>query len=343
MTIKKKISTEEIKKVFSAKNAEAIVDLIWSYDFGRLQETYIFDQFQNDELRETLLRHEIDEGFFEFLERLESLRVIDSQAVKDEIIRRFTSGNYHSIVYIVTDNFYDRVSEEEIAQAIEQMDYDHILNEEGMKPFMIFNYLIDLGDLKSKKLLKELVFKELKNKARDNEVIKFLINYKFISLFTKRELESIQVKAVVIENPYNTQIPPEIGDLTSLEELSISLENDVLELPDTIGNLSSLQKLDLLGCEKIKKIPQTITKLSSLKFLSLPYFISNIPDWVGSLISLEQLELSVYNLKKVPEFIKNLKNLRVLKVYASWDLNNPESQKARWLKELPNLEKLEFY
>ncbi|HDZ18476.1 hypothetical protein LCGC14_1077950 [marine sediment metagenome] len=59
--IKRKISTEEIKKVFSTKNADAIVDLIWSYDFGRLQETYIFDQFQNDELRETLLRHETDE------------------------------------------------------------------------------------------------------------------------------------------------------------------------------------------------------------------------------------------------------------------------------------------
>ncbi len=341
--IKRKISIEEIKNIFKTKNANAIVDLIWSYHFDSSQEAFIIKQFQDKELREVLLRHEIDEGFFEFLERLESLKFIDSQTVKDEIIRRFISGNYHSIIYIVTDDFYNRVSDEEIAQAIGQMNYDHILNEEGMKPFMIFNYLIDLGDLKSKKLLKELVFKELKNKARDNEVIKFLINYKFISLFTKRELESIQVKIVVIENPYNTQIPPEIGDFTSLEELSISLENDVLELPDTIGNLSSLQKLDLLGCEKIKKIPHTLTRLKSLKLLSLPYFISDIPNWVGSLTNLEHLELSVYNFKKIPELIKNLKNLKVLKVYSSYHLNSPESQKAQWLKELPNLEKLEFY
>ncbi|MHA2007931.1 MAG: leucine-rich repeat domain-containing protein, partial [Promethearchaeota archaeon] len=104
------------------------------------------------------------------------------------------------------------------------------------------------------------------------------------------------------------------------------------------GDLNSLRKLYLLGCEKVKEMPQTITKLKDLRYLSLPYYISYFPEWFGALTSLEELELSVYSVKKIPTFIKNLKNLKTLKVYSTHNLEFPE-----WLKDLPNLEKLEFY
>ncbi|MHA2195172.1 MAG: leucine-rich repeat domain-containing protein [Promethearchaeota archaeon] len=258
---------------------------------------------------------------------------------KGEVIKRFKSGYPNVIHFLICEGYIDPLSKDERDHAFKDFNYEYLKSDVSQDSLKLLEYIIDLGaPSRADIILKEHVSKLLKDKDNVDEIFTFLVNYDLLHLFTKEELESLQVKNIVLEHPFNNNIPPEIGFLQSLEELSIYSENTIITLPDTIGDLNSLRKLYLLGCEKVKEMPQTITKLKDLRYLSLPYYISYFPEWFGALTSLEELELSVYSVKKIPTFIKNLKNLKTLKVYSTHNLEFPE-----WLKDLPNLEKLEFY
>ncbi len=58
-------------------------------------------------------------------------------------------------------------------------------------------------------------------------------------------------------------LPPEIGSLSSLEELDIG-NNSGERLPDEIGCLSNLQVLKLISCHGIQSLPPGIVRLKNL-------------------------------------------------------------------------------
>lgn len=82
-----------------------------------------------------------------------------------------------------------------------------------------------------------------------------------------------------------TEIPPEIGKLTSLVQLNLR-ENKLKELPPEIGNLTRLKKL-YLSDNKLTELPAEI----------------------GNLVELERLYLSKNKLTQLPPEICNLTNL----------------------------------
>ncbi|MHA1985922.1 MAG: leucine-rich repeat domain-containing protein [Promethearchaeota archaeon] len=264
---------------------------------------------------------------------------IAKRVFKNEVIKRFKSG-YPNVIYFLTcEGYIDPLSKNERDQAFKDFNYDYLKNDLSYDSLKLLEFLIDLDAPKyTETLLKEHVFTLLNDSYVDTEIIKFLVNYDLMGLFTKEELESLHVNKVVIEFPFNNQIQPEIGYLTALDELTIYSENMVLELPDTLGNLIQLKKLHLRGCNNVKELPQTISKLKNLKSLSLPYYSSYIPEWIGNLTNLEKLDISAENFKKVPEFIKKLKHLKILRVHSSINITSKE-----WLEEVPQLDKLDFF
>ncbi|KAF4357737.1 hypothetical protein F8388_025757, partial [Cannabis sativa] len=104
-------------------------------------------------------------------------------------------------------------------------------------------------------------------------------------------------------NDFIGEIPPQLGNLSSLHFLHLSSNDLIGEIPPQLGNLSSLHFLHLSSNYLSGRIPPQLGNLSSLHFLDLSYnnhglIITNL-DWVSTLSSLRHLDLSYTDLSKV--------------------------------------------
>ncbi|KAM3206557.1 hypothetical protein ACQJBY_061952 [Aegilops geniculata] len=108
-------------------------------------------------------------------------------------------------------------------------------------------------------------------------------------------LSSFQVLRVLVLDARNSNMGKRdhlehLGKLVHLRYLGLR-GVDTLELPKGIGNLKSLQALDMRD-HKIKELPQSVCQLSHLKLLRADETDTRMPDWIGNLISLEELWMS---------------------------------------------------
>ncbi|MEM9503708.1 MAG: leucine-rich repeat domain-containing protein [Cyanobacteria bacterium P01_E01_bin.43] len=87
-----------------------------------------------------------------------------------------------------------------------------------------------------------------------------------------------------------TELPPEIGQLTSLQTLHL-VYNQLSRLPPEIGQLTNLKSLSL-GSNQLSRLPPEIGQLTSLKSLDLfGNQLSHLPTAIRQLIKLEELDL----------------------------------------------------
>ena len=135
------------------------------------------------------------------------------------------------------------------------------------------------------------------------------------------------------------QIPPELGNLTALEELTLdnnqlngeippelsnlvnlqymSLGNNLLtgEIPAWLGNLTGLKSLYLSNNQLNGEIPHELGNLTALKRLDLSYnqLTGGIPAELGNLTALQRLDLSYNQLTGgIPAELGNLTALQRL-------------------------------
>ncbi len=92
------------------------------------------------------------------------------------------------------------------------------------------------------------------------------------------------------------------------------IQNSFLKsLPPEIGNLRSLERFDLFAC-KISFLPVEVGRLENLKVLNLCFTkLNTLPAEIGNLKNLNTIDLGyIYNLFIPEEFTKlnNLKDLR---------------------------------
>ena len=136
-------------------------------------------------------------------------------------------------------------------------------------------------------------------------------------------------------------IPPEIGSLTDLTTLSLTINQLMGSIPSEIGLLINLENLLLLTNQLQGPIPPEIGSLLNLKYLALHdnQLTGELPQEIGDLINLEHFLLSANNFTgQIPASFGNLNNLKQL--FAP--LNKFSGELPTELCQLSNIHTLNF-
>ncbi|OAY45336.2 hypothetical protein MANES_07G047201v8 [Manihot esculenta] len=147
-------------------------------------------------------------------------------------------------------------------------------------------------------------------------------------------------------NKLHGSLPASLGNMTFLTRLNLFHNGIKGGIPDSIGRLCNLQYIDLSANNLTGSIPEGIENCPSKGPLpSLQQFIAsdnqlvgNLPDWLGQLTSLVELDLQWNSLQgPIPASLGNLQHLSELRLEAN-KLNGslPES-----LGQLSNLSALD--
>ncbi len=119
-----------------------------------------------------------------------------------------------------------------------------------------------------------------------------------------------------------TQLPPEIGKLTALTELWLS-GNQLTQLPPEIGKLTALTELWLDG-NQLTQLPPAIGKLTALTRLWLDSNqLTQLPPEIGKLTALTELFLTGNQLTQLPPEIGKLTALTRLRLDSNLALGLP--------------------
>ncbi|KAE8725109.1 F21M11.16 protein isoform 1 [Hibiscus syriacus] len=108
-------------------------------------------------------------------------------------------------------------------------------------------------------------------------------------------------------------VHPSVGVLTRLKLLNLRSCTSLRNLPTKIG-IESLETLILKDCRNLISLPSSIGGCKCLKTLDLSgfYKVENLPENLQQVELLEELDLSETAIAKLPSFIFQLKNLKVL-------------------------------
>ena len=131
-----------------------------------------------------------------------------------------------------------------------------------------------------------------------------------------------------------TNLPSEIGNLTNLTNLTqLDLNyNELINIPSEIGNLTNLDIL-YLSYNQLTNVPFEIGKLTNLAILSLHNNkLTSIPSEIGKLTNLTDLYLNNNKLTNIPSEIGKLTNLDVLYLYCNQLTYEFKIQIKSWFK-----------
>lgn len=143
-------------------------------------------------------------------------------------------------------------------------------------------------------------------------------------------------------NPFKPgPLPPEIGNLSKLENLFIPKANLIGNIPSSIGNLVSLKNFDLSDNFLSGEIPESIGGLRSVEQIELfgNQLSGELPESLANLSNLSNLDLSMNRLTgKLPEKIAAMG-------FSSLHLNDNflEGEIPEILASNPNLEELYLF
>ncbi|ORX88191.1 L domain-like protein [Anaeromyces robustus] len=182
--------------------------------------------------------------------------------------------------------------------------------------------------------------------------------------FPSEPIENGNLKNFTIRFCYSSSISEKIGNLRSLENLSItftniesldgveklenlkklyitseSYTNKILtELPKDFGNLKNLEYI-YLNNQKIETLPESFGDLTNLKYINMNFnILKKLPDSFGNLKNLKECYIRVNNLRSLPENFGNLTNLVILDLSYNRISEIPDS-----FFNLKNLEILGLY
>lgn len=117
------------------------------------------------------------------------------------------------------------------------------------------------------------------------------------------------------EGQLSGSIPPELGNLTHLEHLDLAWNQLNGSIPPELGNLTQLKYLDMGGNRLSGSIPLELGQLAQLEVLNLHgnQLSGSIPPELGNLTQLQELELSSNQLSgSIPPELGNLVHLEQL-------------------------------
>ncbi|MFO7537706.1 MAG: hypothetical protein R6X32_06560 [Chloroflexota bacterium] len=112
-------------------------------------------------------------------------------------------------------------------------------------------------------------------------------------------------------------LPPELGNLTSLQTLTLAHNNLSGLIPAQLGNLTLLQTLNLSFNQLNGPLPATLGQLTNLRQLALTdnQLTGPIPPEIGNLTSLEGISLHHNKIHgNMPSTLGNLSNLEIMDI-----------------------------
>jgi Leucine-rich repeat (LRR) protein len=119
----------------------------------------------------------------------------------------------------------------------------------------------------------------------------------------------------VTDNAFDGEIPPQLGNSTSLERLRLGNNKFMGSIPETLGKISELSLLDVSGNSLTGSIPAELSLCNKLSHLDLNNNLlsGTIPMWLGSLPQLGELKLSSNRFTgPLPQELFNCSKLLVL-------------------------------
>ncbi|KAJ8756019.1 hypothetical protein K2173_024565 [Erythroxylum novogranatense] len=150
-------------------------------------------------------------------------------------------------------------------------------------------------------------------------------------------LKSLGSLKVTFQDP--DQFPEKLGDVETLKHLWLA-DCSITKIPFSASHLSKLESLGFWRCKSLVLTP--LRGFNNLKVLQVKFCgISEVPDDLGSLTSLEELQLSEENLMSIPSGIKELSRLSALSVRGCKNLESlPEMPPAIQMLDTFNCMKL---
>ncbi|TQE04824.1 hypothetical protein C1H46_009538 [Malus baccata] len=134
---------------------------------------------------------------------------------------------------------------------------------------------------------------------------------------------------------------PDFSNLPNLEELRLEWCKSLSEIHPSIGHLKKLSLVNLTGCQNLISLPGDFYKSKSVQTLVLDKCcqFSELPEDLGTMISLRVLNASNTTIRQVPRSIvrmKNLTHLSLAGVKLKFPLQFPDSLQG--LDSLRNLD-----
>ncbi len=278
------------------------------------------------------------------LEKFEEIKSIDE--VSEKLDHTLESGkNNQKIPFEV--EFWGHCSN---LEAWAEHGYDTRLLHSNLA-FPLLKKLTDVGDPNAKSVFKEEIAKRMESGQKS--VITYLISENYLNYLNSEELEFVLIKlkndiAVDFKKKY-CKILDEI-ELNALLDLLLEniRESKILKLKQFSlinPNNKGIQSGFMIQNNKVIKIklvnyglvtiPESIGFLEKLENLDLSHNrIKNIPESIGLLKNLKKLKLSINQIQNIPETIGNLISLSIIKLDHNQLTKLPDSIK--------NLNSLQF-
>ncbi|XP_060673956.1 disease resistance protein RUN1-like [Ziziphus jujuba] len=119
------------------------------------------------------------------------------------------------------------------------------------------------------------------------------------------------LRSLILRNTAIETLPPSIGYLSGLVELSLGHCKRLNSLPTSICLLKSLESLNLVGCKKLTTFPEILEPMERLRALWLASSgIEKLPESIENLVSLESLDMgNCKGLEFLPNSLGKLRNL----------------------------------
>ena len=272
-----KLKEEEIKhlvtEIFLSGNLSAITYMITEeyLDYLDKEEIKLLLEDFNFNIIKAL-------NFEKFLDILQKLAQFGEKNVKkifkEEIAKRFLSGNISVITYMINEEYLDYLDKEEIKFLLEDFNFNLIKALEVEKSLDLLEKLAKLGGPIVKKIFKEEITKRFL--SGNLSVITFLLNTGYLGYLNKEEIKLLlqdfnfnMIKALEVERSLDIlQKLAQFGDTNVKKVFKEEIVQKFLS-----GNLSVKnykRYLKHLNKEEIKEIKQEMIKkkLKKLKKLN---------------------------------------------------------------------------
>ncbi len=128
---------------------------------------------------------------------------------------------------------------------------------------------------------------------------------------------------------------PELKRYTQLKKLEL-WENGLTEIPAELFELTSLEELRII--DPIRHLPEEFVQLKQLKKLCIEGEIVEIPDAFKAMEQLQSLELDLNNLEEIPAFLAELPQLKLLSLSYNTALRIPPGLISRFTEKGIRLE-----